>query len=69
MFALLFTLLTDAIRFLHEQPRECMRAAEVKTVERLGQAFEDLKCQNILGLGQMEEAENVLGPRRGGLPV
>jgi len=50
-------------------PRECMRAAEVKTVERLEKAFEDLKCQNILGLGQMENAENVLGPRRGGLPV
>ena len=46
-----------------------MRAAEVNTVERLTQSFADLKCQNILGLGQMEEAENVLGPRRGGLPV
>ena len=50
-------------------PRECMRAAEVSTVERLGQAYEDLKCQNILGLPKMEEAGNVLGPRRGGLPV
>jgi len=50
-------------------PRECMRAAEVQTVDRLGQAFADLKCQNILGLGMMDEAENVLGPRRGGLPV
>lgn len=54
---------------LSTQPRESMRAAEVRTVERLEQAFEDLKCQNILGLGQMENAENVLGPRRGGLPV
>mmetsp|Transcript_16435 Transcript_16435/g.22877 ORF Transcript_16435/g.22877 Transcript_16435/m.22877 type:complete len:436 (+) Transcript_16435:673-1980(+) len=50
-------------------PRECMRAAEVNTVARLGDAFADLKCQNILGLGEMEEAKNVLGPRRGGLPV
>jgi len=46
-----------------------MRAAEVNTVERLEQAFADLKCQNICGLGEMVEAENVLGPRRGGLPV
>jgi len=50
-------------------PRECLRAAEVNTVERLGQSFADLKCQNILGLGPMNEATNVLGPRRGGLPV
>ena len=50
-------------------PRECMRAAEVNTVARLGDAFADLKCQNILGLGQVEPAQNVLGPRRGGLPV
>jgi len=50
-------------------PRECMRAAEVNTIERLEGAFADLKCQNILGLGEMEEAKNVLGPRRGGLPV
>ena len=46
-----------------------MRAAEVNTVARLGKCFEDLKCQNILGLGQAQEAANVLGPRRGGLPV
>merc|ERR1711966_79284 len=50
-------------------PRESMRAAEVNTVARLEQAFEDLRCQNILGLPQMDEAENVLWPRRGGLPV
>jgi fructose-bisphosphate aldolase class II len=51
------------------QPREALRAAEVNTVKRLEQTFADLKCQNICGLGQMEAAENVLGPRRGGLPV
>jgi len=50
-------------------PRECLRAAEVRTVERLGQSFADLKCQNILGLGEMNAATNILGPRRGGLPV
>ena len=50
-------------------PRECMRAAEVTTVARLEQSFADLRCQNILGLGQMEDAQNTLGPRRGGLPV
>jgi fructose-bisphosphate aldolase class II len=46
-----------------------MRAAEVNTVKRLQTAFADLKCQNVLGLGQAEGAKNVLGPRRGGLPV
>lgn len=50
-------------------PRECMRAAEVKTVERLQKTFGDLLCQNILGLGEVQVAQNVLGPRRGGLPV
>lgn len=50
-------------------PREPLRAAEVSTVERLNQCFADLKCQNILGMGKVKEAENVLGPRRGGLPV
>ena len=50
-------------------PRECLRAAEVNTVDRLTQAFSDLNCQNILGLGPPEEPENTLGPRRGGLPV
>mmetsp|Transcript_14268 Transcript_14268/g.39807 ORF Transcript_14268/g.39807 Transcript_14268/m.39807 type:complete len:436 (-) Transcript_14268:2382-3689(-) len=50
-------------------PRECMRAAEVNTVQRLETAFADLKCQNILGLGETKTAANVLGPRRGGLPV
>ena len=46
-----------------------MRAAETNTVNRLDQCFSDLKCTNILGLGAAEEAANVLGPRRGGLPV
>jgi fructose-bisphosphate aldolase class II len=51
-------------------PRECLRAAEVQSVKRLTQTYEDLKCQNILGLGMgKKEASNVLGPRRGGLPV
>jgi len=50
-------------------PRECLRAAEVNTVSRLDQCFADLKCQNILGLGEVKEASNVLQPRRGGLPV
>lgn len=51
------------------QPRECLRAGEVNTVERLDQCFSDLKCTNVLGLEKAAEAENVLGPRRGGLPV
>ncbi|KAI2490520.1 Fructose-bisphosphate aldolase class-II [Fragilaria crotonensis] len=50
-------------------PRECLRAAEINTVARLSQSFADLKCQNICGLGEMAEATNALGPRRGGLPV
>jgi len=50
-------------------PRECMRAGEVNTVKRLETAFADLKCQNILGLGEASTATNVLGPRRGCLPV
>ena len=50
-------------------PRECLRAAEVNTVARLEKSYEDLKCQNILGLGEMKDASNTLGPRRGGLPV
>eukprot|EP00525_Craspedostauros_australis_P005287 CAMPEP_0198114784 /NCGR_PEP_ID=MMETSP1442-20131203/6064_1 /TAXON_ID= /ORGANISM="Craspedostauros australis, Strain CCMP3328" /LENGTH=433 /DNA_ID=CAMNT_0043772175 /DNA_START=68 /DNA_END=1369 /DNA_ORIENTATION=+ len=50
-------------------PRECLRSAEANTVARLTQAYADLKCQNICGLGQKKEAENVMGPRRGGLPV
>lgn len=50
-------------------PRECMRAAEVSTVERLGQCFSDLKCEGILGLGEKKSAGNVFGPALGGLPV
>ena len=50
-------------------PRECIRAAEVSTVDRLQMAFEDLNCQNVLGLDPPKEPANTLGPRRGGLPV
>lgn len=51
------------------QPRECLRAAEVNTVKRLEQSFNDLKCQGILGLGEKKKARNVFGPALGGLPV
>ena len=50
-------------------PRAWLRRCEKNTVERLGKSFEDLKCQNILGLPPVEEAANVFGPRRGGLPI
>merc|ERR1719223_263856 len=50
-------------------PRECLRSAETSTVERLTLSYSDLKCQNICGLGEKEEVKNVLGPRRGGVPV
>jgi len=50
-------------------PRESMRAAENQTVKRLAQSFADLKCQNVLGVAEDTPASNVLGPRRGGLPV
>jgi len=50
-------------------PREALRAGEDNTVARLTQCFEDLHCQGILGLGEKKDAENVLGPRRGGIPV
>jgi fructose-bisphosphate aldolase class II len=50
-------------------PRACMRAAETSTKDRLGQCFEDLQSKGSLGLGPAGEPENVLGPRRGGLPV
>lgn len=49
-------------------PRACLRSAETSTVDRLKKTFEDLKCVNILGLGPPELAQNILGPRRGGLP-
>jgi len=49
-------------------PREAMRAGEKSTVDRLQQCFEDLNCVGVLGL-QAPEVNNVLGPRRGGLPV
>jgi len=50
-------------------PRACMRSAEESTVKRLQQCFEDLRCVSILGLGKPDVPENVLGPRRGGLPA
>ena len=50
-------------------PREAVRAAEVSTVERLQQCFEDLNCVNVCGLSPATEPENILLPRRGGLPV
>lgn len=50
-------------------PREALRAGELNTVDRLTKCFEDLNCQGILGLGEKKEAANVLGPRRGGIPV
>jgi len=59
----------------HYDPRECMRAGEDNTVARLDQCFADLKCVNILGLGDKAETTNTLddsswlGPRKGGLPV
>ena len=58
------------------QPRMCLRSAEENTVERLSQSFKDLKCVDILGLGDPKDPSNVLepeqgslGPRKGGLPV
>jgi hypothetical protein len=65
----IYTILTPTFLVPQQQPRACLRAAEESTVERLTQSFEDLKCQNICGLGEKVEAMNVLGPRRGGLPV
>jgi len=50
-------------------PRECLRSAETNSVKRLERTYSDLNCQNILGLGEVKSAQNVLGPRRGGLPV
>merc|ERR1719198_393981 len=50
-------------------PREAIRAAETSTVERLEQCFSDLNCVNVCGLTPATEPENILLPRRGGLPV
>mmetsp|Transcript_13943 Transcript_13943/g.33142 ORF Transcript_13943/g.33142 Transcript_13943/m.33142 type:complete len:386 (+) Transcript_13943:65-1222(+) len=50
-------------------PRACMRSAEEATVERLEQCFKDLRCVEVMGLGAPEAPQNVLGPRRGGLPA
>lgn len=49
-------------------PRACLRSAEVATKERLMKCFEDLRCVDRLGLGPPAKPDNVLGPRRGGLP-
>ncbi|KAL1528541.1 hypothetical protein AB1Y20_009884 [Prymnesium parvum] len=57
-------------------PREPIRAAEVSTVKRLMQCFDDLNCVGVLGLGEMSTPANVLeseaktyGARKGALPV
>jgi len=50
-------------------PRMPIRAAETSTADRLKQCFEDLNCVGVLGLGEAPEPSNVLGPRRGALPV
>jgi len=50
-------------------PRMSVRAAEDSTVQRLMQCFEDLQCVGRLGLGDAPEPSNILGPRRGALPV
>jgi len=50
-------------------PRMPIRSAEDSTVSRLLQCFEDLNCIGVLGLGEAPEPANVLGPRRGSLPV
>jgi len=50
-------------------PRACLRSAEDSTVKRLEQCFEDLKCTSVCGMGPPGTPENVLGPRRGGLPA
>ena len=50
-------------------PREMIRSAETSTKDRLLQCFEDLNCIGICGIGEKKEAENILGPAMGGLPV
>jgi len=58
-------------------PRMPIRSAEVTTVQRLQQCFEDLNCVGILGLGDMKDPQNVMtsnvyreaGARKGALPV
>ena len=47
-------------------PRECMRAAETATVDRLDQCFADLLCTNICG-GKVSPTPR--GKSIGGLPV
>jgi len=50
-------------------PRMPIRAAEDSTVSRLEKCFDDLLCVGRLGLGEAPEPSNILGPRRGALPV
>jgi len=47
-------------------PRECMRAAEAETVDRLDQCFSDLLCTNVCG-GSLSPSPR--GKSIGGLPV
>ena len=70
-----FFIFSSNILMQNIQPRECMRAGEDNTVARLDQCFADLKCVNILGLGDKAETTNTLDdsswfrPKKGGLPV
>jgi len=50
-------------------PRMPVRSAEESTVARLEQCFDDLLTVGRLGLGEAPEPSNILGPRRGALPV
>merc|ERR1719230_738574 len=60
-------------------PRQCVRSAEDSTVSRLEQCFEDLNCVSVLGLGDADEPQFILGSsvysdspttaKRGALPV
>ena len=63
------TAYTADILYRYYDPRASVRSAEASTVTRLQQCFEDLLCVGVLGLGEAPEPSNVLGPRRGALPV
>ena len=68
----LFSCPSPPLTYIHGRyydPRMAVRAAEDSTVNRLKQCFEDLNCVGRLGLGEAPEPSNVLGPRRGALPV
>ena len=61
---------------LLQRVRHCADDAEYEMlrqqwdiVNRRKQCFEDLNCVGRLGLGEAPEPSNVLGPRRGALPV